>query len=95
MSSMRKLSSRMSNVNGLKIMQLRVICDALWQNWLAIMCVILSSRRYICALANSADVARLPYFLTFCGALNAEQIFDAPCGPGQIDEQMYKEEESL
>lgn len=51
--------------------------------------------RYICALANSADVARLPYFLIFVGALDAKQIYDAPCGLDQMDEQMYKEEESL
>lgn len=51
--------------------------------------------RYINSLANSADVARLPYFLSFCGALNAKNIYDAPCGPEQMDEQMYKEEESL
>jgi hypothetical protein len=40
-------------------------------------------------------VARLPYFLIFVGALDAKQIYDAPCGLDQMDEQMYKEEESL
>ena len=46
-------------------------------------------------MANSADAARLPYFLIFVGALNAKQIYEAPCGPEQIDEQMFKEEESI
>ena len=51
--------------------------------------------RYVGALANSADAARLPYFLMFCGAFNAKQIYDAPCGPEQMEEQMYQEEEGL
>ena len=46
-------------------------------------------------MANSADAARLPYFLMFAGALNAKAIYDAPCGPEQMDEGMYQEEETL